>query len=135
MNGAPRTMLVVGSVVLMMALGQLLFKATASAWHQHATLWAAPVLLRLVFALAVYGVATIAWIWVLQRVPLTVAYPLVALTFVLVPLGAWWCFKEVIGLRYLLGTGLIVVGIIIATSENASNPMTSEVDQPATRER
>ena len=70
---------------------------------------------RLVIALGVYGVATIAWIWVLQRAPLSLAYPVVALTFVLVPLGARWMFGEAMDLRYFLGCALIVAGIVVAT--------------------
>lgn len=116
MNAPDKTVFtVVIVVVLLMALGQLLFKATALSWQHHGTLLAPAVAWRLLVALAVYGAATIAWIWVLQRAPLTLAYPVVALTFVLVPLGARWLFGEEVGLRYLLGTGLIVAGIVVAT--------------------
>lgn len=108
-------MAAVVGVVLLMALGQLLFKATAVSWQLHGTLLAPAPAVRLLASLAVYGVATLAWIWVLQRVPLSVAYPLVALTFVLVPMGAWWLYGESLGVRYLAGMLLIIAGIILAT--------------------
>lgn len=102
-------------VVLLMAVGQLLFKATAAAWQSHGTLFAMEPALRLLASLAVYGVATLAWIWVLQGTSLSMAYPLVALTFVLVPLGAWWWFGESLSPRYVVGMLLIVAGIAVAT--------------------
>lgn len=107
-------------VVALMAAGQLLFKATALAWRHQGTLWATPVLTRLGVALAIYGVATLAWIWLLQRLPLSLAYPFVALSFVLVPLGAWWWFAEKPGLWQLAGAALIVAGIVV--SSVARNP-------------
>ena len=114
-------MVAVIGVVLLMAVGQLLFKATAVAWQAHGTLLAPVPAMRLLASLAVYGVATLAWIWVLQRVPLTIAYPLVALTFVLVPLGAWWLYDENLGLRYIAGMLLIVAGIVLATWRSPSS--------------
>lgn len=113
------TIAMVLGVVLLMTLGQLLFKATAMAWQVHGSPFALPVAWRLAVALGVYGLATVAWIWVLQKVPLSVAYPIVALTFVLVPLGARFLFGETIGLRYMAGTALIVVGIAVATTAKA----------------
>lgn len=115
MGGDRVAMAAVMGVVLLMALGQLMFKATAVSWQLHGTLLAPAPALRLLGSLVVYGVATLAWIWVLQRVPLTIAYPIVALTFVLVPLGAWWLYDESLGLRYVAGMLLIVAGIIVAT--------------------
>ena len=105
-----------------MAAGQGLFKSPALAWHAHGSLLTPTVLLRLLVALSVYGVATIAWIWVLQRAPLNLAYPLVALTFVLVPLGARWMFGETVGMRYWIGVGLIVAGIMVAMSARPASP-------------
>ena len=109
-------------VVVLMAAGQLLFKSTALSWHAHGSLLTPTVLLRLLVALSVYGVATIAWIWVLQRAPLNLAYPLVALTFVLVPLVARWMFGETVGMRYWIGVGLIVAGIMVAMSARPASP-------------
>lgn len=104
-------------VVLAIATGQLLFKAAADAWQQAGTIWALPVVYRLLIAFAIYGIATLAWVWVLKHVPLNFAYPVIALTFVIVPVGAKLLFGEALGMRYLLGSGLIIAGIIVATSK------------------
>jgi undecaprenyl phosphate-alpha-L-ara4N flippase subunit ArnE len=52
---------------------------------------------------------------VLKSVPLTVAYPFMALTFCVVPLLAWLLLGETLSLRYGVGTGLIVIGLLVVT--------------------
>ena len=121
MGGDRFALLAVICVVLLMAVGQLLFKATAMAWQAHGTLLAPVPALRLIASLMVYGVATLAWIWVLQRVSLSLAYPLVALTFILVPLGTWFFYGETVGARYWMGMLLIVAGIVLATWRNPAS--------------
>jgi len=64
-------------------------------------------------ALALYAVTTLAWVWVLRTVPLSVAYSAVALVFVFVPLLAVWLFKEPLTLQFALGTALIGAGVLL----------------------
>lgn len=110
-------------VVALMVVGQLLFKATAVAWQTHGN-WSAPTVLLWLFAsLAVYAVATIAWVSVLQHVPLGRAYPFMALAFVFVPLMSIWAFGETQGSRYYLGVVLICIGVAVS----ASSPVTDRV--------
>jgi len=99
----------------LLALGQVLFKLAGSEaslvrrWSDVAGLFATPWFWA---ALAVYGGATLLWIVLLQRVPLSRAYPFAALGFVLVPLASSWLFGERISLPYVIGTALVVVGIV-----------------------
>lgn len=67
----------------------------------------------LLAAFAIYGIGTIVWVYVLKSVPLTVAYPFMAMTFCVVPLLAWGLLGEALTLRYMLGTALIVGGLIV----------------------
>ena len=60
------------------------------------------------------------WTWLLGRVPLNYAYPIVALCFVLVPLMSWLFFGERAGPMYFVGLLFIVIGIAIIGF--ASNP-------------
>ena len=101
------------AIVTAIAGGQLLFKATALVWHSQRSLLSVAVLYRLVPAVAVYGVATLGWIWVLQRIPLQMAYPFMALTFVLVPIGGFFYFGERINFLYCLGVVLVIGGIVV----------------------
>ncbi len=67
----------------------------------------------LIAALALYGVGTLVWIFVLKHVPLTLAYPFMALTFCAVPALAWFFLGEAIGIRYAAGVVLIITGLIV----------------------
>lgn len=110
-------------VVLLMVVGQLLFKATAVSLQAHGSWFNPVVLCRLLASLAVYGLATLAWVSVLQHVPLGRAYPFMALAFVLVPLVSIWAFGESQHVRYFFGIILICVGVAIS----ASSPVTDRV--------
>ncbi|MDG4608160.1 MAG: EamA family transporter [Defluviicoccus sp.] len=96
--------------------GQLLFKAAAdrapalTRWADIPGLVTQPLLW---LALALYGFATLLWIYLLQRVPLSEAYPFAALAFVLVPLGAAALFGERLSSAHFVGSALIVAGICV----------------------
>jgi drug/metabolite transporter (DMT)-like permease len=104
------------SFALMLAVGQLLFKLTAAR---------SPTIERLAdlrhvlsdpilwLALLLYGLATVLWVFLLQRVALIHAYPFAALAFVLVPFGAAAFFGERLSGGVLLGSVLIVAGIAV----------------------
>lgn len=100
--------------VCALAAGQILFKISAAALAAHGSFIAPKVLAPLLAAFAVYAIATIGWVWVLQRVELGRAYPLMALAFVLVPIGSYIFFGERFSTQYFAGVALIVVGIIVA---------------------
>lgn len=100
--------------VLGISLGQILFKkaatsiADASQWqHWVFNGW-------LIAALALYGITTLVWIWVLRHAPLHIAYPFMALAFLLVPTLGWLFLDEPIRIATLVGGGLILAGITIA---------------------
>lgn len=100
---------------VLLASGQVLFKVAGREanlirhWSEIVDLIMTPWLWA---ALIVYGIATLLWVILLQRVPLSRAYPFAALGFVLVPAAASWLFGERITLQYVFGATLIVVGII-----------------------
>ncbi len=98
----------------MLAMGQGLFKRAGLAIRGHDAAGAAAALLTLptfYAALALYGGATILWIWILSRVPLSQAYPWVAVGTVIVPLIGVVAFGERVSPVFWLGTALIVGGI------------------------
>ena len=102
-----------------MATGQVLFKLGALKAPPAEGLggWAVLVLQPVVIAaLTLYAASTLLWLWLLQRIPLTTAYPFAALAFLLVPFGGWLFFKEPLNARYLLGVGLILSGVIVTSA-------------------
>lgn len=99
---------------VMIAIGQVLFKLTseklvATQAPFHTALFN-PVF---ILALAIYGTATLLWIYVLKSVPLAYAYSFMALTFVIVPLMAALWLGETLTFRYALGAACIIIGLLI----------------------
>jgi multidrug transporter EmrE-like cation transporter len=62
--------------------------------------------------LACYGLSAVLWLSVLSRMPLSQAYPLVALAIALVVILSWLIFREQIPLARACGVGLIVAGVV-----------------------
>lgn len=101
--------------VLMICVGQLLFKLVGVRIQSGLHLLDFKVWAVACTAIAIYGSATILWIAILRTVPLVKAYPYMALSFVLVPLGSVLFYSEKVHWIYVVGTGLIVIGVILTT--------------------
>lgn len=99
--------------VIGIAAGQILFKLSAAALQSSGSFFEPNTAIILLSAFALYGVTTIGWVWVLQKIDLGRAYPLLALTFVLVPVGSYFLLGERFQPIYFLGVALIIAGILI----------------------
>ncbi len=102
--------------VLGLAVGQILFKVSATSLAQTGSFFAVKTAATLFSAMLLYGITSVAWVWVLQKVELGRVYPLMALAFVLVPLGSHLIFGEQFSPQYFIGVILIMVGIAVAVS-------------------
>ena len=108
---------------LLMSLGQILFKKTALSISSKFEGNQAPNLIEgltsamtlpwLYLALTVYAFATVFWLYILQRMPLSLAYPFSALAMVIVPIVSIVIFKEQLQSNYWLGSACIILGVII----------------------
>lgn len=65
-----------------------------------------------VSGLLVMAVSMAAHLWVLSRVPLTFAFPFIALSYVVVLGIGYFIFKESLNLYHFIGTALIIGGIV-----------------------
>lgn len=99
--------------VVGIAIGQVLFKLTAASLTRTGSFFAGSTLMMLASAFALYGVTTIAWIWVLQKIDLGRVYPFMALAFVMVPIGSYFFLGERFTSQYFLGVAIIMVGIFV----------------------
>lgn len=96
--------------VVLNAAGQLLFKAARMAQPDapvpqlflHPQIWC---------GLGIYGLSAICWLWVLARAHLSLAYPILSLTFPIVLGLSALCFAEVITPMRWAGVGIIVFGV------------------------
>lgn len=100
--------------VLGLAIGQILFKISAIALHEAGTFLALKPAAALLAAMLLYGVTSVGWVWILQRIELGRVYPVMALAFVLVPLASHFVFGERFQMQYFVGVALIMVGIVVA---------------------
>lgn len=64
-------------------------------------------------AFVFFAVSALLWIAALRETPLTVAYPMVALSYIIIFVGSYFLFAEPITLTKLLGAVLVVAGIIV----------------------
>ena len=100
--------------VIGMAVGQVLFKVSATSLTQTGSFFALKTASTLIAAMTLYAITSIAWVWVLQKVELGRVYPLMALAFILVPLGSHFVFGERFQPQYFVGIALIMIGIVVA---------------------
>ncbi len=64
-------------------------------------------------AFVLFAVSALLWIAALRETPLTVAYPMVALSYIIIFVGSYFLFAEPITLTKLIGAVLVVAGIIV----------------------
>ena len=61
--------------------------------------------------LILYGLATVLWLYILSRVPISVAYPIQSVAYVIGVIGAHYLFKESLTIWKIVGCLLIIAGV------------------------
>lgn len=102
--------------VVGLAIGQILFKTSAMALSDGLSLFSIRAAAPLIAAMFLYATTSLVWVWILQNIELGKVYPLMALAFILVPLGSNFFFGEKFTPQYILGISLITLGIVISTN-------------------
>jgi drug/metabolite transporter (DMT)-like permease len=109
-----RTIVLILCAVACSATGQLLLKSGAQqlgGLGRFEFLLAAAGDVRVVSGLAAWIAWTVCWLYVLRVAPLSRAYGLTSLTYVLVPLASVYVFGEQLRRMHVAGIILISVGI------------------------
>lgn len=101
-----------------LSVGQVLFKMAAMSMQQPASWtsrWLTKLLLEPYFVAAavLYVGLSLFWVWILSFIPLSRAYPFVALSLLFTPLWGHILFGEALGKDYVLGVMLIVAGLLL----------------------
>ncbi len=107
--------------VLLNAAAQLLLKAGTNAvghfeFHLDNLI---PIGLKLAFqpfimgGMLCYAISLVVWIMALSRVPVSIAYPMLSIGYVINAFIAHFWFSEVLAAQKLIGIGFIVVGVFI----------------------
>jgi drug/metabolite transporter (DMT)-like permease len=100
-----------------MACGQILFKIGSKSLTGNGLMATAVEFVTspfLLFAIFLYAFTIIAWIYVLRVLPLSVAYPITALSYLIVPIISYFILDEQISLRMIAGSILIVLGVVVS---------------------
>lgn len=119
-----RDSLLCGGFSLALPVGQMLFKSAAL----YSARLDGPILMRLLTnwplyaAFAWYGVTALMWFYILTRVPLSSAYMFSILGSGLVPLLAWFLFKEPLGWRFFAGYALMLTGFLVIMQGQPRTP-------------
>jgi drug/metabolite transporter (DMT)-like permease len=63
--------------------------------------------------LGCYVISVIVWIMGLSRVPVSIAYPMLSIGYIVNAFLAWWLLGESITAQKLVGIGFIMVGVYL----------------------
>jgi multidrug transporter EmrE-like cation transporter len=66
---------------------------------------------HIVGGLACYVLSVAIWIAALSRAPVSVAYPMLSIGYIVNALAAWMLFGESLSAQKLVGIGVIIVGV------------------------
>ena len=103
--------------IAIFAFGEVFFKLGLMEMEPlgwNAAFWRSA-LLNWQFALSgiCFGGASLLWMYIIKKFPLSMAYPLVSLSYVFGLLAAAWIFHEDVNLNKWIGVALIVAGCFI----------------------
>lgn len=107
------SLLLIALVSLLSCLAQLCQKQAATLGARHGK---RRLIVWIALSLLLLSVAMLLWLWVLRLVPVSQAYPMLSLNFVLVAVAARFIWQETYTLRQWLGTLAIVIGVALTGS-------------------
>jgi multidrug transporter EmrE-like cation transporter len=66
--------------------------------------------------MACFGLSAVVWLFVLAKIPLSTAYPFIAIGIIITVVGGRFLFAEPVSLLKLFGIALVIVGILCVGS-------------------
>ncbi|WP_062197261.1 EamA family transporter [Massilibacterium senegalense] len=100
---------------IVLVSGQFLFKFGLNGKDiSFQSVWS---IIRLLFSpyifsgLFLYALATVLWLFILTRVPLSIAYPIQSIAYILAVFGAYFVFNEPLTFYKILGCIFIMIGV------------------------
>lgn len=68
---------------------------------------------HIVTALFCYVISVVVWILALSRVPVSIAFPMLSMAYVVNAVAAYYLLGEDLSVTKLVGMGVIIIGVII----------------------
>ena len=118
---SPVSFVLVLTGVLLNACAQLLLKAGTNAvghfeFSGREIISVAPKLLfepHIMGGLACYAISVVVWIGALSRTPVSIAYPMLSIGYIVNAVAAWYLFSEALTPARIVGITLIIIGVIL----------------------
>jgi len=99
--------------VLAEVIQQMSFKTGASRAADHGRLNAGILVQPLIWlGVAIWAVEIIAWTVVLEHTPLSLAYPVMTLSYAAIPLASFVLLRERMSRRQRIGAALVAAGVL-----------------------
>lgn len=98
------------------SIGQLLLKLGSTEVKTGGGIWTTVlslISLKIIVAISCFVVSMFLWIFVLRKMELSLAYPMVSLGYIFVMLLSFYFLQEQLSVTKFLGTGLIVAGVVV----------------------
>ena len=64
-------------------------------------------------ALFCYALSVVVWVLALSRVPVSIAFPMLSMAYIVTAVAAWYMLGEPLNMTKLVGIGVIIFGVII----------------------
>ena len=68
---------------------------------------------HIIAALVCYAISVVVWILALSRVPVSIAFPMLSMAYVVNALAAWYLLGEAFNPTKLIGMAIIILGVVI----------------------
>lgn len=98
----------------LISIGQLLLKKSALI-TQGVDVIHKIINLYFISGLFFYGISTLLWIKILEKIEVSIAYPVMALSYIIVMLVSYFIFGEQISFFKILGILFILIGVFFIT--------------------
>ena len=107
--------------VMLNAAAQILMKTGSNAvgYFEFSSANILPISLKLATewhiaaALFCYALSVVVWVLALSRVPVSIAFPMLSMAYVVNAVAAWYLLGEPFNPTKLIGMGVIILGVVI----------------------
>lgn len=106
--------------ILLMAIGQILFKKSSLFIESHQEL---PIILKYLYntwfcgGILAFGIATIVWVKILSLAKLSTVYPMQSVAYIIVAILAYFIFGEKITILNIVGISIIIIGVFLISQK------------------
>lgn len=100
--------------IILMSIGQLFFKQSAIFSENHPEF---NIFLKYIlnpwfyWAISFFAISTFTWVKILTIMKISVAYPILSISYILTAIGAFYIFQEKLTALNIIGILLIMIGV------------------------